>query len=84
MTDEVEIRQWVKRGIMMVNTEALDIDDPDHIYNQIRMQGKAPEDYGVEHPWHKEFGSKSRGELMAEIVDLRKELNLMYIESSRW
>lgn len=78
MTDEMEIRVWVKRGIMMVNTEALDFDDPDHVYNQIKSQGKIPEDYGFYSPRHEEFKYKNRNELISEIVDLRKELNSVY------
>ena len=40
--NEVTYKPWVKRGIMMVNAECLDIDDPDHIYNQIAAQGVKP------------------------------------------
>lgn len=71
----IEIRQWVRRGeSMMVNTEALDPDDPDHIYNQILNQGARPEDYGYVHPYTEEFANYSRSELIAKITSLRKEV----------
>lgn len=74
MTDphaSISIRKFVKRGIMLINTEALDIDDDDHRYNQIKSMGLRPEDYGVQHPLTKEFAAKSREELIDEIIDLR-------------
>ncbi len=76
--DEIEIRPWVRRGSMLVNTSALEIDDEDHIYNQILALGKRPEDYGYEHPYAAEFGEKSHGELVQEILKLRKELLSCY------
>lgn len=78
-SESVEIRRWIKRGIMRVNSDALHWDDPDHTYNQILSQGKRPEDFGIEHPISEEFKDKSRGELIAEIIDLRKELESFYI-----
>lgn len=70
--NQVSYRQWVKRGIMMVNTESLEPDDPDHIYNQIAAQGVAPEDFGVENPYEQMFNDKSRSDLIKEILLLRK------------
>lgn len=70
----ITIDYWVKRGIMKVNAYALDADDPDHPYNQALRQGADPADFGIEHPLNKEFESKTRGELIAEIIKLRKEL----------
>ncbi len=74
----VEVRHWIRRGIVMVNAEALDYNDPDHVYNQIKAQGQRPEDYGYEHPLAQEFGHKKRSELIDEIFDLRKEINSIY------
>lgn len=83
--EEVTIRQWIpKGGGMMVNAETLDIDDPDHVYNQIIAQGGIPEDFGYEHPYAELFKDKSRGELIIELVSLRKDLEAMYRESARW
>lgn len=83
--DEVTIRQWIsKGGGMMVNAEALDIDDPDHVYNQIIDQGGIPEEFGYEHPYTEEFKDKSRIELIIELVLLKKELNAIYKEGARW
>lgn len=73
-TDGVEIKVWVKRGTMLVNTSALEITDPDHIYNQIKAQGKNPEDYDIKHPHEEEFEEKSRRDLISEILDLRREI----------
>lgn len=72
--DDIVVRPWVHRGSMLVNAEALDIDDPDHIYNQILAQGVEPEDYGYKHPYTEEFGDMSRAQLIKEIVQLRKEI----------
>jgi hypothetical protein len=75
MTDTPEtipLRKFVNRGPMLVNTEALDIDDDDHPYNQIKSMGLRPEDYGVQHPLTEEFATKSREELIDEIIDLRR------------
>lgn len=72
--DDIVVRPWVHRGSMLVNAEALDIDDPDHIYNQILAQGVEPEDYGYKHPHTEEFEGKTRADLIREIVQLRKEI----------
>lgn len=48
MSKEITIRVWVKRGIMLINTYALNGDDPDHPYNQALAQGVRPEDFGLE------------------------------------
>jgi hypothetical protein len=80
----VEVKYWVKRGGMLVNTTALDIDDPDHVYNQILSQGKRPEDYGYRHPLNEEFGDKTRDELIAEIVELRKEMDIRERYGAMW
>jgi hypothetical protein len=74
MTDEVSIKTWTKRGISMVNTFALDYDDPDHPYNQIVSQGKDPEEYGIEHPLDELFKNYSRSKLIERIVTLEKQL----------
>lgn len=74
MTDHISYKPWIKRGNMLINAESLDIDDPDHIYNQIKSQGGIPEDYGFHHPLAEEFKGKTRGELIQEIVRLRKDL----------
>lgn len=73
-TDSIEVRPWVKRGCMLVNTSALDIDDPDHVYNQIVAMGKEPEEYGINHPYTEEFEGRTRASLIAEIIQLRKDL----------
>lgn len=78
MSDTVNIKVWTKRGNMYINTSALPYDDPDHEYNQIVAMGLIPEDFGIKHPLEHEFGNKSRGELIAEIMQLRKEL-LSYV-----
>lgn len=82
---EVTIRQWIpKGGGMMVNAEALDIDDPDHVYNQIIAQGGIPEDFGYNHPYAELYEDKSRGELIRELVSMRKEIEHLHRESARW
>lgn len=69
--NEIEIRPFVKRGMMLVNTEALPIDDDDHVYNQVKALGLRPEDYGIRHPRTEEFAARSRDDLIEEIVQLR-------------
>lgn len=77
--EEIYIRMWVRRGEgIMVHAEALDIDDPDHVYNQIIYQGKIPEEYGYHHPYGEEFKDKTREQLIQEIVNLKKEINNLY------
>lgn len=71
---EIQIKEWVVRGPMMVRASALEPDDPGHPYQQALSQGVCPEDYGIVHPYAEEFAEKSRGELITEIVSLRKEL----------
>ncbi len=46
MVNEITVRPWIRRGGMLVNASALEIDDPDHVYNQIKAQGGKPVDYG--------------------------------------
>ena len=72
--DELTVREWVKRGNMRVRTDALQFDDPDHPYNQLLAQGVKPETYGYKHPLEEEFGDKSRGQLVEEIIKLRNEI----------
>lgn len=73
--DEVIIREWISvGGGMMVHSDALPVDHPDHTYNQILAQGKRPEDYGIKHPYAEEFEGKTRNELIHEIVAMRKEI----------
>ena len=73
--DEVEVQVWWKPGGgMMINTYGLEASHEMHPYNQILRQGKRPEDYGVRHPHEEEFETKSRTELIEEIIYLRKEL----------
>jgi hypothetical protein len=64
--DVVEVKRWVKRGMMMVNC--------DHTYNQIVAQGKDPEEYGVMHPLYSRFEGKSRSDLIDQIVKLEQEV----------
>lgn len=46
MKDTIEIKSWIKRGIMMVRSDALDLDDKDHPINQIVAQGEDPRQFG--------------------------------------
>lgn len=74
MANEISIRQWSKRGMMLINTSALEHDDPDHPYNQALAQGVRPEDYGLKHPLSERFEGKTRDELISMIVALEKEV----------
>lgn len=69
----VEIQRWVKRGGMLLNCEALEISDPDHIYNQIVRQGGIPELFGFEHPDARRFDGMTRHDLIARILELEAE-----------
>lgn len=75
MTTEITIRQWVKRGVFLVNADALDHDDPDHVYNQIKAQGVDPEDFGYHHPLHERFKDMSRSALIDRIIELEREIS---------
>lgn len=76
MTDphQIEIRQYAKRGSILLNTYALGPDDPEHVYNQVKALGLRPEDYGVLHPMTEYFAHRSRDELIEEIIDLRRSV----------
>lgn len=79
MVSEVTIKRWISiGGGRMVHCEALDINDPNHIYNQIKSQGARPEDFGYQHPYDSEFSEKSREELIEQIVELRREITAMH------
>lgn len=72
---EIMVKRWVNRGEILVNTECLDFDDPDHIFNQIISQGGDPEKYGYKYPLNERFEKMSRSELIMKIVELERELN---------
>lgn len=82
--DTIEIQVWKREGGMMTRCDALDIEDPLHPYNQIVAKGLKPEDYGIRHPYEEEFGEKSRGELISEIIKLRKEVEGYARASVMW
>lgn len=65
---------WVRQGEMLVNREALHPNNPEHLYNYLLNAGITPENYGVKHPYDEMFAGKSRGELIAEVIDLREQL----------
>jgi hypothetical protein len=75
LSDTISIRCWVKRGVMLINTYALEPDDPDHPYQQALAQGVRPEAYGLVHPDTERFAGKTRGELIEQIRNLEKELD---------
>ena len=77
MVTEVTIKKWVKRGIFLLNTEALDHDDPDHVYNQILQQGGKPELFGYRHPMAERFDTMSKDELIKLVLDLEHELKMV-------
>lgn len=69
------IKVWVRRGGMLVRTEYLDENDPDHPYNQLLKLGFRPEDYGVRRAGLDAIiAGRSIEELAQEIKDLREEL----------
>jgi hypothetical protein len=77
VVDQIEIRQWVKRGIFIVNVDALDIDDPDHPYNQCIAQGGIPEQFGLYHPEHERLEHMSREQLIQEVISLSQQVKQM-------
>lgn len=72
--DVLQYTEWVQRGAISVRRDALDYDDPDHLYNRIVALGYRPENFGVEHPLKLAFESYTREMLIDEIVNQRKEL----------
>ena len=77
-TESVNIKTFVSRGDMLINSACLPIDDPDHVYNQIKAQGLKPEDFGIEHPYAERFKNQSRQELIEQIIHLEKELTAFH------
>jgi hypothetical protein len=72
--NEITIKPWIKRGGMLYNTECLDPEDPDHIYNQAKAQGVEPEDFGIPNPLEKEYHQYSKEELVEIIIDLKNKI----------
>ena len=56
--------QWVRRGMMQVNRDFLDHDDPDQTWNYLTRHGIDPAEYGVKNPLAEEFNGKSRSQLI--------------------
>ncbi len=74
---EISIQCWVGKGVM-TNAYALDADHEMHPYNQALRQGVKPEDYGIRNPYEDMFASYDRSMLIAEILQLRKEITSIY------
>lgn len=73
--DTIEIKEWyAPGGDMMYNCYGLDPTHEMHPYNQALAQGVRPEDFGIEHPYEEMFKDKTRGQLIHEVMSLRKEL----------
>ena len=70
----IRLSHWIRRGNMLLNASCLDIDDPEHLYNQALEQGVDPTDFGIEDPLEEMFGDWSVGKLRREVYNLRKEL----------
>lgn len=75
MPEEINIREWVTRGCMVIRTSSLDYNDPDHPYNQAKSQGVRPEDFGISHPLFDMFVNWSRQALIEEIIRLRETID---------
>jgi len=69
---------WVKRGNMIINRDALDFDDPDHLYNRIAELGLDPEAYGVSHPISEQYKDHTRSQLIKLIIDLKREVESLH------
>lgn len=71
---QVEIEVWCKDGGMLMRTDCLPFSHPKHPWNQVKAKGLDPTHYGMIHPYEEEFKDKTRGELIAEIIQLREEI----------
>lgn len=71
---KLNYQPWVKHGDMLYSREGLNPNDPDHLYNYLKEVGFEPERFGIKHPYDEMFAGKSRGELIAEVIDLREQL----------
>lgn len=73
---------WKPGGGMMYNRDCLGHKHPEQTYNFLKRHGVTPEDYGIKHPLveikEKEFLTKTRDELIAEILTLREQLEAAY------
>lgn len=75
---EVTIQEWVGHGSgIMTNVWGLEPSHEFHPYNQVKAQGLTPEDYGIEDPFEEMFKGKTRGDLIREVIHLRKELDVV-------
>lgn len=79
----VKIRQWVARGALLVNADALDPGDPDSTYEQIAAQGEDPEKYGVPHPATEMYETLTRSELCKLVWELQREIEALHSEMAR-
>ncbi len=67
---------YVKRGRISYLRQALEPDDPDHLYNYLSNNGIEPELYGIFHPIkNKEYEKMSRKDLIKEIYKIKKQNN---------
>lgn len=74
---DIKIQQWIRQGGMLYNTDGLEIEHDMHPYNQALAQGVIPEEYGIHHPYALEFMDKTRDQLIAEVVQLRKQVEAL-------
>lgn len=69
---------YVRKGGMLVLRSALHCNDPDFLYNYIKDHGYEPEEYGIFHPAAEEYANYTRAQLIAELVDLKDQLEIIY------
>lgn len=80
----LEYDVWVKRGLMIVNRNALDIDDLDHLYNQIVAAGLEPEAFDIFHPVAEQYKDFTRAQLINQITSLTRDLHDLHHASGMW
>ena len=70
--------RYVRKGGMLILREALELDDPDQLYNYLVRSGFEPERYGIYHPAAEEYAGHTRAQLIQELVSLKKELEAIH------
>ncbi|MDB4311951.1 hypothetical protein N9937_00835 [bacterium] len=73
---EIKFDRWCNTGGMLsVNRDCLNPDDPDQTWNYLRANGiDNPADYGITDPRETLYGNMSRNDLIDEVIRLEKEI----------
>lgn len=82
-TGALSYSPWIRRGGMLLNREALDSNDPDHLYNAIISAGGNPTDYGIANPYAERYADKTREQLIDLVEQYKREIESIYRDGGK-